>query len=240
MHDKMMWFNNNIQYMFHANIVEYDMVAASVSICERFKLLKPEMIEQLKLLPKQDRTRRMGLLQRDDKEFSEQLLSGIREIRRKFLEANNLDERNVLSLHSDAIIFNSKKKIISDIEGVRFSHKNTWNAYLRMDKKEMFYSEDNEGNSFIEFKGIPENLINQHTIGLNKYIRTVFSYLENYNPKVLSYISNFQMKYLQDKLPVYYYEPFGKIGNYKTSNFEVLSLIANVVVKEVRSWNLRE
>ena len=39
MHDKLLWLNNGIQYMFNNNIVEYDMVAASLSISERYGLL---------------------------------------------------------------------------------------------------------------------------------------------------------------------------------------------------------
>ena len=72
MHDKMMWFNDNIQFMFHQNIVEYDMAAASVSVAERFQLLDDATIQQMKLMSKDKRTRQMGLLQRDNKEFSQQ------------------------------------------------------------------------------------------------------------------------------------------------------------------------
>jgi hypothetical protein len=32
MYEKLLWTNPNIQYMFHSNIVEYDMRAMSVSI----------------------------------------------------------------------------------------------------------------------------------------------------------------------------------------------------------------
>ena len=105
MHEKMLWFNDDIQYMFHDNIVEYDMVAASVSLSERFNLLDKETIELLKLLPKEKRTRKVGMIQRDNKEFSNQLILCELETRRKFIESNNLDEKSILSLHSDAVIF---------------------------------------------------------------------------------------------------------------------------------------
>ena len=112
MHDKMMWFNDKIPYIFHANIVEWDMERASLSVCERFNLLDKNEIQRMKALPKLEREIAMGKHQRGNKEFSNQLLSGIREIRRKFLEVNGLDETNILSLHNDAIIFNSRKKIV--------------------------------------------------------------------------------------------------------------------------------
>lgn len=230
MHDKMLWFNDNIQYMFHANIVEYDMVAASVSVCEHFNLLDKNTIEQLKLMPKDKRTVKMGMLQKD-KEFSEKLLSGIREMRRKFLEVNGLDDTNILSLHSDACIFSSRKKIVTDIDGVKFRHDGTWSAYVRYNKIEMFYA-----NDYITFKNVPADLMKEHTIGINKYLRKVFGYIEDYNPDVVKYISKFESKYLKDEFPEYYYPAFGKRGTYKMTNLELFAAIANIVIAEVGKW----
>jgi hypothetical protein len=36
MNEKLTWFNKNIPYVFHSNIVEYDMNAMSVSISEKY------------------------------------------------------------------------------------------------------------------------------------------------------------------------------------------------------------
>lgn len=232
MDDKLLWFNNNIDFMFHENIVEYDMVAASVSISEKYNLLDDETIQQLKLLPKEKRTRKIGLLQRDDKLFSKQLIFGIIETRRKFMEVNNLSENNIISLHSDAVIFSSKKEIKTNIDGVEFKHKETWSGYVKYKGIEMFYNDMS-----ITYKGVPKDIINQHTLGINKYLRDVFDKIDNYDYSVLEYISKFQMKYLQDKLPEYFYIPFGRNGNYKTDNLELFAFIANIVLMEVKSWN---
>lgn len=231
MNNKLLWTNEDIQYVFHENIMEYDMVAASVSICERFNLLNQETITRLKLLPKEKRTVQMGLLQKNDKVFSEQLLSGIKEIRRKFLETNKLDESNVLSLHSDAVIFFSRKKIASVIDGVEFKKKHTWSSYLRYKGIEMFY-----GDGHITYKNIPVDMLNQHTLGINKYLIDVFNKIDSYDPNVMKYLSKFQKQYLQDKLPEYFYIPFGRCGNYKMDNLELFALIANIAINEMKGW----
>lgn len=231
MHEKLLWFNDNIQYMFHENIVEYDMVAMSVSISEKFKLLDDETIRVLKLLPKEQRTRKIGMIQRDNKLFSKQLISSELEIRKRFIERNKLDEKSILSLHSDAIMFSSKKKIVSDIDGIEFKHKNTWSSYLKYKGVEMFY-----GDGCITYKNIPEDLLKQHTMGINKYLCNIFEKIENYDYSIMKYLSEFQCKYLQDKLPEYFYIPFGRNGTYKISNLELFAFIANVVLMEVRSW----
>lgn len=231
MNEKLMWFNDNISYMFHGNILEYDMKAMSVSISERYKLLDDETIRILKLLPKEKRTVKVGLLQRDNKEFSEKLIKCELETREKFLKTNNLDESNVLSLHSDACIFNSRKRIINDIDGVEFKHANTWSSYMRYKNIEMFF---NDG--VITYKGIPKDMLNQHTLGIHKYLCTVFDKLENYDSSVLDFLSRFQTKYLQDKLPDYYYIPFGKTGNIKLDNLSLFAFIANVTISEMKGW----
>ena len=86
-----MTFNENIDYMFHVNIVEYDMVAASVSVCEKYKLLSDDKIQWLKLLPKEKRTIEMGKMQKDSA-FSEIMINGILETREMFIKENNINK----------------------------------------------------------------------------------------------------------------------------------------------------
>ena len=218
--------------MFHANIVEYDMKAMSVSISERYDLLDKSIIERLKRLPKEQRTREVGLMQKADKNYSERLIQCELETRRKFLEINNLDESNVICLHSDACIFNSRKRITNVIEGVEFKHANTWSSYARFKGIEMFYD-----GEVLEYKGVAKDLLNQHTLGIHRYLCEVFNKLENYDDSVVDYITKFQAKYLQDRLPNYYYIPFGRMGDYKMSNLELFAFVANVVMKELRGGN---
>ena len=160
--------------------------------------------------------------------FSQRLIQCELETRRKFLETNGLDESNVVSLHSDACIFDSKKRIVNNIEGVEFKHANTWTSYIRFKGIEMFY----DGET-LEYKGVAKELLNQHTLGIHKYLCDIFNKIENYDDTIIDYITRFQMKYLQDRLPDYYYISFGRVGDYKMSNLELFSFIANVVMKEI-------
>lgn len=229
MYEKLLWFNPDIQFLFHGNIVEYDMRAMSISISEQYGLLDKETLDLLKLLPKDQRTKKIGLIQRDDKDFSQKLISSELTTRQKFLDSNNLDNSNIISLHSDACVFNSRKKIKNVIDGVEFKHVNTWTSYMNFKGIEMFY---NDG--VITYKGIPKESLNQHTLGIHKYLLNVFDKIENFDPGILKYLSKFQMKYLQDKLPDYFYTPFGRVGDYKMSNLELFAFVANVVIQEMK------
>lgn len=232
MYDKVEWFNDQIQFMFHTNIMEYDMNAASLSVAERFKLLPKETIEDLKLLPKKDRVIKTGLIRRDNKEFSVTVDRKIREVREQFIEENHITPEQLLSLHNDAIIFSSKKKIKDCINGIQFKEAMRCTSYMRYTGNiEIFY---NEGH--ITYKGIPKEMVQQHTFGLTKYLCNVFKYIENYDPKIMKYISRFQKNYLQDQYPEFMYTPLCTTGSYKLTNLDFLSFVAKVILRERSTW----
>ena len=128
-----------------------------------------------------------------------------------------------------------KKDIIDEIEGVKFKRKNTWTSFIRYDKMEMFY----DGNGIITYKGVPRELLDTHTLGLNKYMIKIFTMIENYDSSVLKFLSKFQKNYLQDKLPDFYYISFGKRGEYKIYNMKLLSYIASITLIESKSWRIQ-
>ena len=175
MHDKQIWSNSNIQYMFHQHICEYDMVSASLSISKRFQLLDNDLIEQLSLMRKEDRVVRIGLIQKEDKGFSESLLSGIRDIRKKFIIQNNLTENDIIALHSDAVFMRTTKKVISDIEGVKFAKKGEWSSFMRFKNIDMYY-----GNDYIKYQNVNKDLLMEQTLGMNLHLKKVFQMIEDY------------------------------------------------------------
>lgn len=231
--DKMIWINDKIRYKFHENILEYDMNAASLSLAERFQLLPKETIQQLKCMPKKNRVIKTGCIRRENKDFSVEVDKKLREVRQHFLEENNIDETTqLLSLHSDAVIFTSRKEIKDNIDGIQFKRSSNSTSYLNYERVEIFYD-----GQFITYKGIPDEMVKQHTLGMNKYLQKIFQYVEDYDERVLNYISTFQKNYLTDQLPEFFYHPFCKLGGkYKITNLEFLSFIANVVLEDMKGW----
>lgn len=229
--NKLMTFNENIDFIFHSNIVEYDMKAASVSVCDRYNLLPKEKIEWLRLLPKDKRTREMGMLQKDSV-FSEKMIHGIIETRDMFINENNIADEDIISLHSDALFFIQRNKIKNNINNIEFVNKNNYCGYMKYDQRiEMFYTGD-----YIDYKQIPQDLIQQHTLGINKMLCNIFNKIENYDETVIDYLTKMNTRYLQDKLPEYFYNSFGKAGNYKVENLQLFAFLAKILIKEVRSW----
>lgn len=229
MYTKTLWMNPDIEYVFDKNIVEYDMQSASLSVSRRFHLIPDKELDQMVRMPKEKRTKAIGLRQRDDKEFSENMINGILQTRKEFIEINHLTASEIVTLHSDASIFIQKRPVIADIDGVPFINKNSWSSYLRYGRVEMFYKD-----GVIDYKGIPKQMLQQHTLGMNQYLLKIFRMLEDKDEEIYTFITRFQKQYLQEQLPEYYYIAFGNTGKYKAENLNLLSFIANIVMKEVR------
>lgn len=229
--DKLLWANEDISYMFRSNIVEYDMQTASLAISERYGLISPTRLEQLRNMPKDKRVREIGLLQREDKAFSNGLLKGIIKTRQEFIDTNHIDESSILCAHSDAIIFNMTSPITDKIANVNFVMKGNWTSYLRYDGIEIYY-----GDGAIEYKGCSKELLKMHTLGINKYLLQIFEMMERCDDSVIPFMRKFQKKYLQDKLPEYYYTSFGKIGQYKMENLKLFAFVANAVMGDMYEW----
>lgn len=229
--DKLLWFNEDISYMFRSNIVEYDMQTASLAISERYGLISPTRLEQLRNMPKDKRVREIGLLQRSDKAFSDGLLEGIIKTRQEFIDINHIDESEILCAHSDAIIFNMTSPITDKIANVNFVMKGNWTSYLRYRGIEIYY-----GDGTIEYKGCSKELLKMHTLGINKYLLQIFEMMERCDDSVVTFMRKFQKKYMQDKLPEYYYNSFGKLGPYKMENLKLFAFIANAVMGDMYEW----
>lgn len=231
--EKLLYINEDITHSFHKQIYEFDMIHASLSISERYNLLPQEFIEHLKLLPKHERVVQIGKKQRDDKKFSDAFLSYELKLRKQFIEENNIDIKDVIACHSDSLFFISDKhhsEVKSDIDGVPFSHRNSYDSYIRYGKIEMFYNVE----GVLDYKGIPKDMVSAHRFGIHKYLLRVFSMLEGYDPEIFDYLRNFQMKYLRDKLPEYYYISFGRSGKYKLENMYLLGHIMRIAMDVIK------
>ncbi len=228
MYGKTLWENPNFPYVFRKNIVEYDMQSASLSVSRRFHLLPDEKLDQFERMPKEKRTREVGLIQRDDKVFSNNMINGVLQTRKEFMMKNHIDESNVITLHSDAIIFIQSKQVIDHIDNVPFICKENWSSYIRYGRVEMFY-----GDGIITYKGMPTQMIQQHTLGICAFLLNVFEKIEEYDEGIFPYLRKTHKMYLQDRLPEYWYIPFGTTGSYKNENMRLFSYIAKIAAKEV-------
>lgn len=234
-YEKMNFKNTDITYSFHRPIVEFDIHQASLSISDRYGLLDKDFVNKLKLLPKEDRVVQIGCIQRDDKEFSKKFLQYELDIRKQFIEENKIPLSDIITCHSDSLIFiydGNVKDIKSDIDGIPFTHRNTWTSYMLYKEKIEMYFDNNK--MIIDYKGIPKDMVKQHMFGIHKYLMKVFHMLEERDSEIYRYLSMFQRKYLMNQLPDYYYFPFGYNGKYKLENMNLFGYIADVALLSMK------
>ena len=106
------YLNKGISILTGKTIIEYDLKSANTSLCSEYHLLPQDQIEKISALPRSKRVVKIGKLCRKNKEFNEGLKRAFVDIRRRFFEANNIQDEDILAIKKDAI-FCLRKSVVS-------------------------------------------------------------------------------------------------------------------------------
>ena len=138
--DKHIFNNKLFSFIPSANIIEYDIRAAGMSIFIEKGFIDQKYAEHLKTLPKTIRNVRIGLMQQKNKKLNKVKSDGLKEYRNRFIDANKLDEVNVVSIKHDAIyVVNSKVTETHFDANIDFIKKNKYDMFLRLSPLIEFY-----------------------------------------------------------------------------------------------------
>lgn len=231
---KSVWLNPNIEYLFNDEIIEYDIQDAGFSLIKQYKLLPDEKIKELILLGKgKERHIAIGLLQRDDKEFTKRLMDKFAEIRKIFLAVNNLTDENIISVKKDAI-FTTKYCPKTKFNDIIFAEKHHYTSYIRfpnINNLELYYS-----TKGIDVKGMNDHAVNRHRLYMMEFIRKYINMIESKNPRVRRYVMDFIMQYKSLELDEAYYLEFNNISKELNPLFNFQNIIipmAQIILKEI-------
>lgn len=207
-----LYINQNIIYLFNKEIFEYDMKDAGFSLTREFKLLPQETIKKLDKLGKPARKRRLGIYQRDDNTFKENLKIAFKNARKMFFEENNLEDSDIISIKKDAIFTCKRCEYQKFGEYIDFREKNQYSSYIRLGKKlEFYYSYDK-----LDVKGIGDDEIQLHNDYMLDFMRLYFKKMETDEPKnVIGFTKRFIDRYKAFQLPVGYYRKFDTKSNFE-------------------------
>ena len=233
---KSTWLNPNIEYLFNADIIEYDMKDGGFSLIKQFNLLPQEKIKELERIDKGImRHIEVGKLQRENKEFSKALNDKFAEVRRIFIASNELTDNDIISVKKDAI-FTTKPCKRVNFGKVHFADKNHYTSYIRfpnINNIEIYY-----GDNGIDIKGMGDIAVNTHRLYLIEFLKKTIDMIENKDPRVKRYICKFISDYKFNNLgsETYYLEfnnksrDFNALFNYKN----LLIPIVQIVQREVQ------
>lgn len=228
------WLNPSIEYLFNEEIIEYDIKDAGFSLIKQYRLLPPEKIRELESRTTGvDRHVAVGIMQRDDPEFSNRLGDAFTKIREWFIKANNLSDGDILSVKKDAIYTIGKCKHCS-LGQVLFREKHQYSSYIRLPdirNLELYFGEEG-----IDVKGMGEIAVNRHRLYLLDFIRKYFIAIENQDAsirrKFIAFINNYKFDDLEEE----YYVEFNNMSKDidKVFNYQNLLIpLLKIVLREV-------
>ena len=212
--EKTIWLNSDIDFIFGANIVEYDMKSAGLSLIKEFKLLDKNTINELDKMTKDAKNKKIGLIQRSDKEFTNKLSLAFKEARRRFMVANNLEYESILSIKKDAIfVIDSLCKNL-EFGNIFFQKKNVYTTFFKLNRIEFFF---NVETNHIDLKGLGqgddlERVIQLHGPYLLDFMMK-FATLREYGistKNMRNFLKNFIVDYRERNLDINYYRELDK------------------------------
>lgn len=210
------YLNKNIDYITNRIIIEYDLKSANVSLCREYKLLPDDEIGIISDMKKDDRVKTIGKRMRKDKVFKEGLKKAFVDIRRRFFEANKIQDNQILSIKKDAI-FCIGEVPITKFGCCKFVEKNRYTSYMYInnpDRLELYYKPSKnpyecEGN--IDVKGIDNDILIKHDSFMNHFFISLFKKMETEDiDNQYTFLKRFIDRYKSLQLEVGYYREYNK------------------------------
>ena len=231
---KSTWLNPNIEYLFNDDIIEYDIHDAGFSLIQQYQLLPPEKIKELERIPRGiQRHIQVGVLQRDDKEFSKRLTDKFTEVRALFMMMNQLKDDSIISVKKDAIYTIGKVKRTT-FGKVKFMEKNHYSSYIRfpdITNLELYYGENG-----IDVKGMGDAAVNRHRLYMLEFLRKTIKSIEEQDSSVKRKFMRFFNQYKFDELDEEFYIEFNNVSRDQNKLFNYANLLIpllKIIMREV-------
>lgn len=231
---KSTWLNPNIEYLFNDDIIEYDIHDAGFSLIQQYQLLPPEKIKELERIPRGiQRHIQVGVLQRDDKEFSKRLTDKFTEVRALFMMMNQLKDDSIISVKKDAIYTIGKVKRTT-FGKVKFMEKNHYSSYIRfpdITNLELYYGENG-----IDVKGMGDAAVNRHRLYMLEFLRKSIKSIEEQDSSVKRKFMRFFNQYKFDELDEEFYIEFNNVSRDQNKLFNYTNLLIpllKIIMREV-------
>lgn len=213
------WKNKNIEFLFACDIVEYDLKSAGLNLCKQYELLPIDTIKSLENMDKKAQVKKLGLIQRNDKEFTKKLLVAFEDARKWFITSNELTEDKILCTKKDAIFVIDSYIKHSEDRYLRFIPKNKYSSYLYLNKYEFYVNTDMD---IIDIKGLGqgEELDRIRSLHGDYMLKFLYKFC-SYKEKMINYkimikeITDFIRRYRSRELPIEYYRQLNKYNCYE-------------------------
>ena len=202
--------NKDIEFFINNQIIEYDIKSAGLSLAKEYKYLDSKIIKKLDNMSKEERNRMMGIMKIKNKQLIKNENKALVEARKKFIEANNIDNDNIISIKKDAL-FVSKECYNLQLGEIEFVPKNKYSSYMFLNNIEFYYS-----RLKLDIKGINDDLLKLHKDYMLTFFKQYLQYIEmGKSTKLLDFIAGFVYRYKSRDLDIGYYREFNALSLFK-------------------------
>lgn len=206
LYEKHNYLNKNIRYLKNTSIIEYDIHAAGTCILYELGLIKKELFEYLMSLDKFTRNRLVGDLLAQHPKWNKLQMKGFSDVMKRFMEENNIEDRDILSIKKDSIVLIGSKVIRSlFIDNLyQFNITGKYNNYMYLKEKELYI---NSKTLDYDTKNFNKDVLEvQSDYFINFILSTIVLNSERDNrDEVFSSLKYFRSKFLNKELEDEYY-----------------------------------
>lgn len=224
------YLNKEIKFIRSGNIIEYDMRNAGLEILNKNGIIKDNYYEELMELEKKERSIVIGKFLRTNPLANEFLIKSFISIRKEFIEINNIDNNDILSIKKDAIFLIDKEVYNLDLEkGYKFIKKNDYQTYINLMNIEFYY---NIFEDILDVKGMKSKSKEIHEDYLLKDLKKIlFLSYNNDLDNIFIYLAKLKDKYVRKELDIHYYFDINK-SNYVMQLMDILYYISEEEIEK--------
>lgn len=210
---------SDIPFITNHFIYEYDISKANLNILFTKNMISKENYDIISQFGRGQREIYFGNLQRKNPEISQVLSDGLTEYRKRFIQDNNLNEMNVLSIKNDAFFIIDTIPKYTKYDNVEFKLKNTYTSYYHINKLEMYYYLDIiNDREIIDIKGIDDKKLLLHQNYFISFLCSVFDSIQTgYIEESINIVNTFHEQYINKKLEYGFYREFNSDSLYRLS-----------------------
>lgn len=232
-------YTSSVKYITDTVITEYDMKSAGMNILREMNYLNDNQYERLKDTEKYERNVIIGKMLRKNKNMNHDLNEGFKLARKIFMDQNNLNDSDILSIKKDAIFVIGKKcSNLRISKYLRFVEKKEYDTYINILNKEHYIQ---MYNNYMDVKGYHENIFNHHQKYLFQFIiDCLWEDKKDDKKDLFKKLLIFKNNLINYNLPIGYYKDIIEdkyIIELETMDLEIEDLEEDLQVKDLSYKN---
>ena len=214
-------YRANIDYVIDAPIKEYDISKANINVLRDANIITEELYQYLLVAPKIEREVYIGKMQGNDPNVTAVLKQGIENARKVFMEINNINPSEVLSIRNDAIMVISNRPMILDItQRVKFRLSGDYRSFYKINNLNFYYNYNLvTEEEVLDVKGMDESAYNLHKDYMIEFLAELFyaAQIEGVQT-AMKLLSMVYTNYINKLLDIGYYRELNSLSRFKIIN----------------------